>query len=193
MATTEDIRDIFGLSKSKIDTWARGRDGNYLLVQFLKSFSSIDLESRLDTILKKNGKEKKKPHEFIDMLLHNLTISGIREFEGVPDHVEIKQIRSACLRDIADLVVDIDGKIYVIEFKHLIPSKLNLIKEIKIIHNHIQKCHLELERIIYISSNRSFSSALTKDLSIVSIASFYDFDIIAHNLYGKKVILAGYL
>lgn len=192
MATTKDIEDILGISKNKIDSWSRARDSNHLLVKFLKSFSRVDLQLRINEILKGSDEILKSPEEFIDKLASNLQDSGITEFKN--SHTkEITQIaqtkRSLDNAFIPDMLIEVSNEHYIFEFKHLLPSVTNLFNQIDIINHYAEDNSLNLKRIIYIVNNKKVSKNIANDEKIKNIASFYRFDDIAMNLFDKKVIL----
>ena len=192
MATTKDIEDIFGISKNKIDSWSRARDSNHLLVKFLKSFSKVDLQLRIDEIMKDSGELLISPEEFLKALVKNLQNSGIEEFNdsGTEEITEISQTeRSLDNAFIPDMLIAVDDEHYIFEFKHLLPSVENLSRQIDRMFNYAKDNSLNLIRIIYIINNKAVPGNIGKDEKIKSIASFYRFDDIAMNLFGKKVIL----
>ena len=192
MATTKDIEDILGISKNKIDSWSRARDSNHLLVKFLKSFSKVDLQLRIDEILKDSGELLISPEEFLETLVKNLRNSGIVEFND-SETEEITKIsqteRSLDNAFIPDMLIEVDGEHYIFEFKHLLPSVKNLSAQIDNIFNYAENNSLNLIRIIYIINNKDVPEKIDENEEIKSIASFYRFDDIAMNLFGKKVIL----
>ncbi len=192
MATTKDIEDILGISKNKIDSWSRARDSNHLLVKFLKSFSKVDLQLRIDEILKDSGELLISPEEFLEALVKNLRNSGIEEFNDseTEEITEISQTeRSLDNAFIPDMLIEVDDEHYIFEFKHLLPSVTNLSKQINNISIYAENNNLNLMRIIYIVNNKKIPKNIGKDEKIKSIASFYRFDDIAMNLFGKKAIL----
>lgn len=194
MATTTDIEEVFGISKYRIDSWARARDSNYLLVQFLKSFSRIDLQLRVREILESTGTELVSPKMFIDTLVSNLKNSGINEFsDAQQENVRnITKVQRGLRRGYtSDALLEINGNHYIIDFKHLLPSTSNLERQIKRILEYADNNKLNLIRIIYIANNKN--RHMKNNTIIQENASFYRFDDIAENLYKKKVIITGYI
>ena len=189
MATTKDIEEILGIPKSKIESWSRARDSNYVLVKFLKSFSRFELNQRVQSLFEDSDTVIVPPEKFIKKLKENIGICGIREFAGMNgEEVELVSQPNRGLSTIGfDMLLKANNTYYAIEFKHLLPSLANLERNIEKMEQYAKENKWDLSRIIYIINNKTVPETILEKVGY--IASFYRFDDIAKNLYGKKVIL----
>lgn len=185
MATAKDIEEVFGIPDRTIATWSRTKGSQFLLSKFLKSFSKYDLEDRINRILVQEGYIKMSGQEFVDKLLKHLDLTGITEFKNITQWDPIGHDPKGPI----DIVVNIDGKLYGIELKQTMPSKVNIQKEIEKFDAYIEKKHNQsLQHIIYINSNNTLPKSIEDDPSLKNRVSIYSYDEISMNLFNTKVI-----
>ena len=198
MATSKELEKVLGISHRTVNTWLKGRDDRYLLIQFLMSYSEFDIEERLQKILEKEELIKKRETDFMQDLTKDPVKAGISEFKCVEVVFDSQSWDTSISPDL--LLRLEDGTLQVVEFISLLPSSTHLKEKIKKLitfsEEYSLKHDMDLEKneIVFITKSKK-PQYFTKKHDDGKVENLYpmvkilDIDEVAKNLYGSHAII----
>jgi len=184
MASAKELQQLFGIPSRTIDTWSKTRDDRYLLSQFLKSFSTFDIQDRLDRIAQREKFVRIKKEDFERDIKTDPYKAGIAKDPDV--RVSDPQIIDGT--DAPDFILNLDDKSFaVVEIIPIVPSSKRMeerfIKLKQYADAYARANSLEKYTLLIITkSNKSFLRKHEKSLPFLTI-EVYDLDEVAKNLY----------
>lgn len=167
MATAKEIEEILGISSRTVESWSSTRDDKYLLAKLLKSYSKLDLKTRIQTIIEE---------ERIKILDKNVFINDIHDnfqliFPDVPvSKISYSHIGVDSRTGASDLVIKTNDTLYFIDETSQLPSKEIIVKRCKRQIDDVQKTDNQfydgIKKIncIYLTAKKSAGEGESIDL-----------------------------
>ncbi|HIP19044.1 MAG TPA: hypothetical protein EYG78_06895 [Sulfurovum sp.] len=194
MATAREIEEILGISSRTIESWSSTRDDKYLLSKFLKSYSKLDLKSRIERILEEEEIMILDKQKFFEKIRDNFQ----RFFPDVlASEISDSKIGVDTRTGMSDLVIKTRSTIYFLDETSQLPSKNIISKRCKkllsTIHNSNNQYFDGISKIncIYITAKKGAGKGMTikVDDSLDYVVTAIDIDTVAKELYSQERII----